>query len=72
MKKIVVIHGPNINLTGKREPGTYGKDSFEAINRKLLPTQKLWGWSVPSTKATTRAPLLTGCTNVWAPAMALF
>ncbi len=43
MKKIVVIHGPNINLTGKREPGTYGKDSFEAINQEIVAYAKTLG-----------------------------
>ena len=28
-KKIQIINGPNLNLLGKREPETYGKQSFE-------------------------------------------
>ena len=32
MKKILVIHGPNLNLLGEREPGVYGTDTFESIN----------------------------------------
>ncbi|MBU1998715.1 MAG: 3-dehydroquinate dehydratase, partial [Candidatus Omnitrophica bacterium] len=35
MKKILVIHGPNLNLLGKREPGIYGKSSLESINSAL-------------------------------------
>lgn len=31
MKKIVVIQGPNINLTGEREKGVYGKESYVEI-----------------------------------------
>ena len=27
--KILIINGPNINLTGNREPGIYGKCKFE-------------------------------------------
>lgn len=27
--KICIINGPNLNLTGKREPGTYGQVGFE-------------------------------------------
>jgi 3-dehydroquinate dehydratase II len=27
--QIVIINGPNLNLLGKREPGKYGKTSFE-------------------------------------------
>ncbi len=33
--KILVIHGPNINLLGKREPETYGTLSMEKINSNL-------------------------------------
>lgn len=36
MKKILVIHGPNLNLLGEREPGVYGSDSFESINSEIL------------------------------------
>ena len=35
MKKILVIHGPNLNLLGEREPGVYGSDSFESINGEI-------------------------------------
>ena len=34
-KKVLVIHGPNINLVGEREPGIYGKESFESINDNI-------------------------------------
>jgi 3-dehydroquinate dehydratase-2 len=32
----LVIHGPNLNLLGVREPGVYGSDTIEEINRRLL------------------------------------
>ena len=35
MKKVLVLHGPNINLTGIREPGTYGKQTLEQINKSI-------------------------------------
>ncbi len=33
--KIQIINGPNLNLLGKREPDTYGKQSFEDYFEKL-------------------------------------
>lgn len=36
MKKILVIHGPNLNLLGEREPGVYGNDSFESVNNEII------------------------------------
>lgn len=35
MSTILVLHGPNLNLLGAREPEHYGSDSLEAINRRL-------------------------------------
>ncbi|HAS78440.1 MAG TPA: type II 3-dehydroquinate dehydratase [Ruminococcus sp.] len=36
MKKILVIHGPNLNLLGEREPGIYGDVSFENLNKMIM------------------------------------
>ncbi|MGN0607333.1 MAG: type II 3-dehydroquinate dehydratase [Oscillospiraceae bacterium] len=35
-KKILVIHGPNLNLLGEREPGIYGEVSFENLNKMIM------------------------------------
>ncbi|RKX76878.1 MAG: type II 3-dehydroquinate dehydratase [Spirochaetes bacterium] len=36
MKHIAVIHGPNLNMLGKREVGIYGGKSMEDINASVL------------------------------------
>jgi 3-dehydroquinate dehydratase-2 len=33
--KVSLIHGPNLNMVGLREPEFYGRDSFDDINRKI-------------------------------------
>ena len=33
--KIQIINGPNLNLLGKREPGIYGKSSFDSYLPEL-------------------------------------
>lgn len=37
-KKLLVIHGPNLHLLGKREPEVYGKNSLAEINQKIEKT----------------------------------
>jgi len=40
MIKILVIHGPNLNLLGNREPEIYGKATIGLINKKLKELAK--------------------------------
>lgn len=35
MKKILVIHGPNLNLLGRRETDVYGHITLEDINKRI-------------------------------------
>ena len=35
MRKVLVIHGPNLNLLGRREPGIYGTVTLAEIDQQL-------------------------------------
>lgn len=48
---IAVIHGPNLNLLGERQPEIYGQQTLADINSMLLAEAERW--SAP------RAPALT-------------
>lgn len=43
MATILVLHGPNLNLLGLREPGIYGAATLEDINRRLTENARQAG-----------------------------
>lgn len=45
-KSVLVLHGPNLNLLGTREPHLYGRDSLAIINRRLEAAGKAAGVAV--------------------------
>ncbi|MFW5981210.1 MAG: type II 3-dehydroquinate dehydratase [bacterium] len=40
MRKIAVIHGPNLNMLGTREPDVYGLRNLEELNKSLKKKAK--------------------------------
>ena len=42
-KSVLVLHGPNLNLLGTREPEIYGRETLAVINRRLTATAKAAG-----------------------------
>jgi 3-dehydroquinate dehydratase-2 len=46
LRKILVIHGPNLNMLGKREPEVYGNVSLDDINTELHETGNRLGFRV--------------------------
>ena len=45
MKRMLVMHGPNLNLTGVREPGVYGTETLEDINRRIAAHAEKRGYA---------------------------
>jgi 3-dehydroquinate dehydratase-2 len=46
MKKILVLHGINLNMFGKREPGHYGTATLAEIDELLMSLGKELGYAV--------------------------
>ncbi|MBI3087598.1 MAG: type II 3-dehydroquinate dehydratase [Candidatus Omnitrophica bacterium] len=46
MRKILVIHGPNLQLLGERQPQVYGRQDLAAVNRLLRATARRRGVGV--------------------------
>lgn len=46
MLHILVLHGPNLNLLGRREPAVYGHETLDDINQGLHELAKNMGVSI--------------------------
>lgn len=46
MKRILIVHGPNLNLLGERDPDVYGTLTLEGINDLLERTAQTAGLEV--------------------------
>ena len=46
MPTVLVLHGPNLNLLGRREPGVYGSDTLATIDQRLTEQGQAAGAAV--------------------------
>jgi 3-dehydroquinate dehydratase-2 len=46
MIRVLVLHGPNLNLLGQREPEVYGRLTLEEIDRRLVALGRELGLEV--------------------------
>lgn len=58
MAKLLVLHGPNLNLLGTRQPQHYGSTSLDAINQTLLKLAKDAGCDLECRQSNAEADLI--------------
>lgn len=58
-KSILVLHGPNLNLLGLREPEHYGNATLASINQTLQENAKLAGVDLEAFQSNAEADLVT-------------
>jgi len=49
--KILILHGPNLNLLGTREPEVYGSMTLDNINKKMVELGKELGAEIKCTQS---------------------
>jgi len=58
MKKILVLHGPNLNLLGSREPDHYGSESLADLNKRLKQLADTAGIGLQTFQSNSEADLI--------------
>ena len=58
MAKILVLHGPNLNLLGSREPKTYGSTTLAAINADLVAIAQASGHELDAFQSNAEGALI--------------
>jgi len=63
MSKILLIHGPNLNLLGTREPEHYGSTSLKDIDNQLKESAKQAGHELSSIQSNAEHELVDAVHN---------
>ncbi len=58
-KSILVLHGPNLNLLGLREPEHYGNETLDLINNRLTNTATQAGFDLEAFQSNAEGELVT-------------
>jgi 3-dehydroquinate dehydratase-2 len=57
-KNILILHGPNLNLLGSREPEVYGSETLDEINSNLYKLAKDAGANLESFQSNSESELI--------------
>ncbi len=63
MKKILVLHGPNLNLLGLREPSVYGRTSLAELNEQLKMHADASGFILTAQQSNSEGELINTIQN---------
>ncbi len=58
-KRVLVLHGPNLNLLGKRQPEIYGRLTLDQVNRKIQDLAKELNIQVETRQSNYEGELVT-------------
>ncbi len=58
MRAVLVLHGPNLNLLGTREPEVYGSMTLAEIDARLAEAGREWGVEVRSYQSNSEGALI--------------
>jgi 3-dehydroquinate dehydratase-2 len=58
MSDVLVIHGPNLNLLGEREPAVYGTETLDDINSRLLAEAERAGMTLTCLQSNAESELI--------------
>jgi 3-dehydroquinate dehydratase-2 len=68
MRKVLILHGPNLNLLGEREPEVYGSFTLEEINKDLEARASQLGLEIKTVQSNHEGELVEAIQNArtWA------
>jgi 3-dehydroquinate dehydratase-2 len=58
MARVLLLNGPNLNLLGSREPGVYGTDTLEFIEKRAVEVARELGHELVAFQSNAEAELI--------------